>query len=183
MKSFYILFLSILSTNSISQLINLKTNLTGKFILTCNETDQEFIELSSENFSKINICDSFEIEYNENEACIKYKFFNIDFSTNDSLSLNFFNYFMVDTIYTTSSCIDGTLSINNKELIEKNKGAIIIENLPEKIYIDFNNMKLEFTKKIEEIMLISSGNGIKFGKQWGYSKNTISRRVTYSNKE
>lgn len=170
----------LLSSGAFSQNINLRTNLSGQYSVSCNKIKQEFFEASSSNSTNINICDTFEIEYVENSATVKFRFYNLEFSENDTLILDFIQYNSVDTINYSSGCIDGTESISTIEIQEINKKCKPIIMLPEKTIIQLNSNELVLTKMVEDGILIETGNGQKSGKKWGYSKTTISKNVIYN---
>lgn len=180
MKLINIICFILLSSGAFSQNINLRTNLSGKYKVSCNEIKQEFFEASSSNSTNINICDTLEIEYAENEATVKYRFYNVEFSENDTLILDFIQYYSVDTINYSSGCLDGTESISTIEIQEINKECKPIIILPEKIIIKLNSSELVLIKMVEDVIIVETGNGQKSGKKWGYSKTTISKNVIYS---
>ena len=181
MKLITIICYFIISSNVFGQIINFQTNLSGKYILTCNEANQEHIEISSNVYTKINICDTFEIEYAENDATVIYRFYNVEYSENDTISLDFIQYYRADTINYSSACIDGSESISKTDILELNKERKPIDQLPDKIFIKLNSNELVLIKKEEEFILVNTGNGKKYGKKWGFSKSTISKKVIYSN--
>lgn len=181
MKLINIICYFIISSNAFGQIIHLQTNLSGKYIVTCNEANQEFIEVLSKVYTKINLCDTFEIEYLENKATIIYRFYNVQFSENDTISLDFMQYYSADRINYCSGCIDGTESKSTIEIIELNNESKPIIQLPEKIFIKLNSNELVLIKNEEDIILINTGNGKKLGKKWGFTKSTFSKKVIYSN--
>ena len=177
----FIIVSILVSSCTFGQIANLKCNLSGKYLLICNDLDEEIIETSSNTVTKINLCDTFEIEFIDNESTIIYRFCNVQFSENDTISLNFIHYYRADTINYVSGCIDGTESKSTIEIIEFNKESQPINQLPEKISIKINSKELDLKRKQEEFVSVNSGNGKKFGKNWGYSKKTFSKRIIYSN--
>lgn len=112
---------------------------------------------------------------------IIYRFSNVEFSENDSISLEFIKYYSADTINFTSGCIDGTESKSNSQIFELNSDCHPIIQLPEKIFIQLNGNEIVMTKQVVNEIIVNSGHGKKFEKNWGVLKTTFTKQVIYSN--
>lgn len=169
---------------SISQNVSLKFNLPGNYYVGCNGIYHDLLNAKENKYykaQKLNTCDTLEIEYGENTWTIKFRLNDIQFKENDTLSLNFIQYNIIDTINFQSSCIDGTEEKSNVTFKERNKGKISINDLPDKLTIKIGEKELVLSKSVESAMTIETGNGMKSRKKWGYTKTTLSDFVFYSN--
>lgn len=167
-----------------SQTINLKLNLSGNYFVSCDGIYHELTETNKNKYyelDKLNICDTVEIEYSENDWTIKYRFSNIKFEENDTLSLDFIHYNSLDSVQYSSSCLDGTEAETNITFKERNKGAKSINELPDNVVVKLGNKELMLFKSVESYLTIESGNGMKSKKKWGYTKTTFSNLVFYAN--
>jgi hypothetical protein len=175
----FICFLTFSYSLALCQNINLKANLSGTYRITTDDRNQEMIDVTAGVFIKLNVSDTLEIEFEENEKTIKYRFSAVEFKENDSLNLDFIHYYDIDTVKFSSSCIDGSKAKSKVTFIEKNKGYQTVDELPERITIKLINRDLVLKKVIETYMGVVHGSGRKSRKKWGFSQNTFSRSVTY----
>lgn len=175
--TYFTLFFSLAG---ICQTINLKSNLSGAHRITYDESDQENIDLTADVFYKLNVSDTLEIEFNDNNSTIIFKFYNVEFHENDTLFLDFIHYYNVDTVNYSSSCIDGTNSESKTTYRETNKGFKTMNELPDSIAVKLSNRELICKKIIRPFVIVETGSGKKLGKRWGYSKSTHTKDVIYS---
>lgn len=149
-------------------------------MISCNELTEEYLNLTSNSYTKIPLCQYMEIVYTENKASVIYRFQNITFEENDSISLDFIQYKTSDSIHFTSGCLDGTMNQKFTKIKEFNSDFIPIEQLPEKIHVKLNQSELIFVKEVIQEIQFSTGKGLKEEKKWGFIESTFTRSVIYS---
>ena len=175
-----LLFTLTFGASGTCQTINLISNLSGKHVITYDDSIQEHLEITLGIASEINSSKSLEIAFYENDATIVYRFSNVKFHENDTLYLDFFQYYTVDSIYYRSSCLDGTHSELKSSIVEKNKGFKSWNELPDSIAVKINDREFMCKRLVNRPVVIASGNGKKDGKQWGFSQSTFTRELIYS---
>lgn len=111
---------------ALCQNINLKANLSGTYRITTDDRNQEMIDVRAGVFIKLNVSDTLEIEFEENEKTIKSRFSAVEFKENDSLNLDFIHYYDIDTVKFSSSCIDGSKAKSKVTFIEKTKATRLL---------------------------------------------------------
>jgi hypothetical protein len=182
MKTILLFYFLFLFTNLNSQELYLSTNLSGNYRIICNDTLEEIIKLSKDEFTKVKSCSLLVIEKDEvNLATTIFKLNTRVFSDKDTLNLYFIEFTSNDTINYSSSCIDGTFSENKIEIKPLGTNGIYFVELPENIILKTSKKEIIFKKTIGSSLIISSGNGIKHEKKWGYSSSTKRTKVYYSN--
>lgn len=182
MKTIVLFYFLFLFTNLNSQELYLSTNLSGNYRVRCNDTLEEIIKLTKDEFTKVKSCSTLVIEKDEeNLSTTILKLNTIVFSDKDSFNLYFIEFTSNDTINYSSSCIDGTFSDRKTEIIPIGTNGVDFNELPENIILKTSKKEIVFKKTIDRSLIISSGNGIKHEKKWGYSSSTKRTTVYYSN--
>ena len=177
----FIFFVFTICSYSFGQNLNFRPNLSGKLRITYNDVDQEIIDALADTLYNIILTDTVEIQFDENQSTIVFRFCNAGFKYNDTLNLDFIQYHSVDTINFSASCIDGSHSENKESYVERNKGFIEVDELPESIDVLLNSGKIKLLRSVDSTLEVTSGNGKKLGKRWGFHKTTKSKHVIYSN--